>query len=101
MDAQSGAAPSGPGAPAPVLRGSAEQFYGDLRLGPLLRNVVEQSHRLLGGVGGSLSVLDTGAERYTKIAESGVACQVGRSFPAHEGAPGQVVRLRRPDGRDG
>lgn len=96
MHAQRGATPPGPDAPSPGLRGSAAEFYQDLRLAPLLRNVLKQSHRLLGGVGGSLSMLDTTAERYTKIAESGVACQLGRSFPVDEGVTGQVVSRRRP-----
>jgi len=73
VDAQRGATPSTPCASAPDLRGSVEELYGDLRLAPVLRNVLQQSTRLLGGVGGSLSVLDTGAQRYTKIAEAGVS----------------------------
>lgn len=93
---QCGATPSEPSGSAACLGASASVFYEDLRLAPLLGNVVQQSRRLLGGAGGSLSVLDTGALRYTKIAEAGVACHLGRSFPVHEGVTGQVVSQRRP-----
>lgn len=75
---------------------AAAELYGDLRLTPLLRQLLAHSSRLLQGVAGSISIVDAGRQRYAKMAESGASCRVGHSFPLDEGATGQVVRRRRP-----
>jgi DNA-binding CsgD family transcriptional regulator len=71
-------------------------LYTDLRVNPLLRRLLTHSRGLLGTVAGSVSLVDTGRGRYDKIAENGVACELGRSFPLDEGATGQAVALRMP-----
>lgn len=45
---------------------------------------------------GSISMLSDGGRRYVKLAERGASCRLGQSFPADEGATGQVVARRRP-----
>jgi DNA-binding CsgD family transcriptional regulator len=47
-------------------------------------------------VGSSISIVDPGAGRYTKIAERGTACRLGESFPLDEGVTGRVMHSRRP-----
>ena len=75
---------------------AASELYGDLRLSPLLRQLLEHSNRLLDATASSISLVEPDGERYGKIAETGVSCQLGHSFSLDEGATGQVVRLRRP-----
>jgi DNA-binding CsgD family transcriptional regulator len=79
-----------------TLGAAAAELYGDLRLAPLLRQLLTHSSRLLQGVAGSVSIVDPGRQRYAKMAESGASCRLGQSFPLDEGATGQVVRRRRP-----
>ena len=71
-------------------------LYADLRVDPLLRRLLAHSRGLLGTVAGSISLVDTAHGRYDKIAENGVACELGRSFPLDEGATGQAVSRRAP-----
>lgn len=71
-------------------------LYADLRLSPMLRKLLGHSRRLVDAVAGSISVIDTRAGRYSKLAEVGVACQLGRTFSLDEGATGQAVARRRP-----
>ena len=78
------------------LGSAATEFYGDLRLSPLLRQVLEHSSRLLDAVAGSISLIDSARDRYAKMAEHGASCQLGHSFPLDEGATGQVFACRRP-----
>jgi DNA-binding CsgD family transcriptional regulator len=74
----------------------ASEVYGDLRLEPVLRRIIDHSGAVAGTTSGAISIVDGDAGRYTKAAERGVACQVGRSFPLDEGATGRAVALRRP-----
>jgi DNA-binding CsgD family transcriptional regulator len=88
-----GAAP----ATEPLSLGSAAaELYGDLRLTPLLRSLLAQSGRLLGVVAGSVSLVDIGRSRYTKVAERGASCRLGQTFPLDEGITGQVADRRGP-----
>ena len=54
------------------------------------------SRELLDTVAGSISLVDPARGRYDKIAENGVACRLGQSFPLDEGATGQAVARRMP-----
>ena len=71
-------------------------MYADLRVGPLLSRLLAHSRELLGTVAGSISLVDTARGRYDKVAEDGIACRVGHSFPLDEGATGQAVARRMP-----
>jgi DNA-binding CsgD family transcriptional regulator len=71
-------------------------LYADLRVNPLLRRLLEHSRGLLGTAAGSVSLVDAVRGRYDKMAEHGIACQLGRSFPLDEGATGQAVARRMP-----
>ena len=75
---------------------AASALYGDLRLSPLLRQLLDHSTRLLGATASSISVVQPAGDRYEKIAQTGVSCQLGHSFPLTEGVTGQVVTRRRP-----
>jgi DNA-binding CsgD family transcriptional regulator len=77
-----------------ALTAFASEVYTDLRLPPLLRLLLAHSSRLLGAMAGSISLVDSGRERYAKLAEHGASCQVGQSFPLAEGVTGQVLRRR-------
>lgn len=88
------------GAAAPdvsnLLSRHASQLYDDSRLMPMLRQLLRGTCQLAGAVGGSVSLVDSDAGRYTKIAELGTACQLGQSFPLDEGVTGHVVERRAP-----
>jgi DNA-binding CsgD family transcriptional regulator len=71
-------------------------MYADLRVTPILRRLLTHSQMLLGTVAGSISLTDAAAGRYAKIAEAGVGCQLGHSFPLDEGATGRAFARRRP-----
>lgn len=75
---------------------TAAELYGDLRLSPLLRRLLDQSGRLLDVAAGSISLVDSTRSRYTKVAEVGASCQLGQTFPLDEGVTGQVASHRRP-----
>lgn len=75
---------------------AAVELYSDLRLSLLLRRLLVQSARLLGGDAGSISLVDAAGSRYTKAAERGASCGLGHTFPLEEGMTGQVVSRRRP-----
>jgi DNA-binding CsgD family transcriptional regulator len=51
---------------------------------------------LLGTVAGSISLIDPDRGRYDKMAEVGIPCRLGQSFPLDEGATGQAFSRRRP-----
>jgi DNA-binding NarL/FixJ family response regulator len=70
--------------------------YGDLRLAPVLRRLLQHSGRLTGSLAGSVSLIDAGRGCYVKAAEYGAHCQLGRSFPLDEGATGRAFGSRRP-----
>lgn len=63
---------------------------------PLLRRLMHISCRLTEAAGGSISIIDSPGQRYTKIAERGTACRLGQSFPVDEGVTGKVMASRRP-----
>ncbi|MDP9408104.1 MAG: GAF domain-containing protein, partial [Actinomycetota bacterium] len=88
--------PAGKGDRGQALGDAGTAFYADLRLVPLLRQVLERSDRLLGGAAGSISLVEEGGDRYVKAAERGASCQLGRRFPLDEGVTGQVVARRGP-----
>ncbi len=75
---------------------AAATMYADLRLAPFLRQLLVGSGELVNAPAGSVSLVDSGRNRYTKMAERGAACQLGLSFPLDEGVTGQVVMRRRP-----
>lgn len=79
-----------------MLSRQASELYDDSRLMPMLRQLVRSTCQITGAVGGSVSLVDSAAGRYTKIAELGTACQLGESFPIDEGVTGQVVNRRAP-----
>ena len=72
------------------------EMYADLQVGPLLDRLLIHSRGLLDTVAGSISLVDTTRGRYDKIAENGVACRLGQSFPLDEGATGTAVARRMP-----
>ncbi len=78
------------------LNAAATEFYADLRLTPLLRQLLVHSSSLVNAVAGSISLVDATRGRYAKLAEHGASCQLGRSFPLEQGVTGQVMALRRP-----
>jgi DNA-binding CsgD family transcriptional regulator len=87
--------------PAPAqwdvtLASAAADLYDDLRLPPLLRRLLAHSGRLLDAVAATVSLVDPSRTRYAKIAERGVSCRLGATFPLDEGATGCVVAARRP-----
>lgn len=86
------------GAPADDFRLDAAvgSLYAERRLTPLLHALLAHSRRLVGGVAGSISVVDPAEGTYRKLAERGVACHVGRRFPLEEGATGRAFASRRP-----
>lgn len=79
-----------------VLLSQARHLYDDARLMPMLRQLVRITCELSGAVGGSVSLIDPDAGRYTKIAELGASCRLGHSFPLDEGVTGQVMDRRAP-----
>lgn len=81
---------------APRLDRAVADLYADLRLTPTLHTLLAQSRRLVGAPAGSISVVDHESATYRKLAERGIACRLGQSFPLDEGATGQAVARRRP-----
>ncbi len=75
---------------------AVSDLYSDLRVDPVLERLLEHSRALLGTVAGSISLVDSAHGRYDKLAEHGVTCQLGRSFPLDEGATGRAVSRRMP-----
>jgi DNA-binding CsgD family transcriptional regulator len=71
-------------------------MYTDLRVDPLLRRLLVHSRSLLGTAAGSVSLVDAVRGRYDKIAEDGIACRLGQSFPLDEGATGAAFMRRAP-----
>jgi hypothetical protein len=63
------------GRSATRLAAAAGEFYADLRLAPLLRQLLAHSGRLLDAVAGSVSLLDPAGDRYRKLAETGASCR--------------------------
>ncbi len=62
----------------------------------MLRQLIRTSCRLSDSVGGSVSLVNDLAGRYTKVAEFGTACRLGQSFPLSEGITGAVLDRRAP-----
>ena len=72
------------------------EMYTELRVNPLLRRLLTHTRALLQTAAGSFSLVDAAHGRYAKLAENGVSCQLGRSFPLDEGATGEAFVRRRP-----
>lgn len=89
------AEPDGPQEPVD-LRAAAADLYDDPRLSRILSCLLDHSGDLLGVTAGSVSLVDSAGGRYTKAAERGASCQLGRSFPLDEGITGRVADQRRP-----
>lgn len=79
-----------------ALGSAGTDFYADLQLSPLLRQVIDHSGRLLDGAAGSISLIGADRTRYTKAAERGASCRLGQTFPLDEGVTGRVVACRAP-----
>lgn len=75
---------------------AVSELYADLGVNRLLDRLLEHSRVLLGAVAGSISLVDTAQGRYRKLAERGIACRVGMSFPLDEGATGRAAARRMP-----
>ena len=91
----------GPSAVAPAAEGFAlgsavADMYAELQVGTLLQRLLAHSRELLGTVAGSISLVDSARGRYDKVAENGVSCRLGASFPLDEGATGQAFVRRMP-----
>ena len=80
----------------PRLDDAAADLYADLRLAPVLRQVLRHSGRLMGAAAGSVSLVDEPAGSYEKVAEQGAPCRLGQRFPLEEGLTGRVVVRRGP-----
>ena len=78
------------------LRDTVTDLYSDTRLTPMLRRLIGHSRALLGAVAGSVSLVDPVNDRYDKMAEIGIPCRLGQSFPLDEGATGTAVASRMP-----
>ena len=78
------------------LRSAAAALYDDPRLSRILSRLLDQSRCLLGVTAGSISLVDLARARYSKAAERGAACRLGRTFPLDEGVTGRVAQARRP-----
>src|SRR6185312_11911569 len=75
---------------------AVSDLYADLGVNRLLARLLQHSRALLGTMAGSISLVDREHGRYRKLAEQGVACRVGMSFPLDEGATGRAVSRRMP-----
>lgn len=78
------------------LCAAATDLYQDLDATHLLGRLLQHSRGLLDGLAGSISVVGEGRHSYAKIAERGVSCRLGQTFPLDEGVTGRVVARRRP-----
>jgi DNA-binding CsgD family transcriptional regulator len=78
------------------LDDAVADVYGDLRLAPVLRRLLQHSRRLTGSTAGSVSLIDAEHGRYVKAAEYGASCRLGHTFPLDEGATGRAFGSRRP-----
>lgn len=88
-----------PPARSPAAAGldrAVRDLYGDLRLTPMLHSLLAHSRRAVDALAGSISIIDGHEGSYRKLAERGVPCRLGHSFPLDQGATGQAVRSRRP-----
>ncbi|MEV4636679.1 LuxR C-terminal-related transcriptional regulator [Actinoplanes sp. NPDC049548] len=71
-------------------------LYSDQSLIQVLRHLLLTSSGVVPGVAGSVSLVDGAGGTYSKVAEIGVRCELGRSFPLHQGATGEAFARRRP-----
>ncbi|MDT0166583.1 LuxR C-terminal-related transcriptional regulator [Actinotalea sp. AC32] len=94
-DQSPGGRPGAAGEPFALDRALPE-LYRVRGLTPILHALLEQSGRAIGSVAGSISVVDWDAGEYSKLAERGIPCRLGGSFPLDEGATGCAVSRRRP-----
>ncbi|WNB86575.1 LuxR C-terminal-related transcriptional regulator [Cellulomonas sp. ATA003] len=94
-DAPSAHPPDPPDGPFRLGRAVAS-LYSDLRLTPTLHSLLEHSRPLVGGIAGSISVVDHHAGTYSKVAERGILCRLGDTFSLADGATGHAVAHRGP-----
>jgi DNA-binding CsgD family transcriptional regulator len=78
------------------LDDAVADVYGDLRLAPVLRRLLQHSRDLTGSTAGSVSLIDADHGCYVKVAEYGASCRLGHTFPLDEGATGRAFGSRRP-----
>lgn len=83
-----------PAGTAAALSAAAATIYSDLRMVPLLRSLLVQAGRALDVQAGSVSLVRADGQAYSKVAERGAACGLGRTFPCEEGVTGQVLARR-------
>lgn len=62
----------------------------------MLHTLLDHSTRLVGALAGSVSVIEAREGSYRKLAERGVPCRLGQTFPLEEGATGRALLSRRP-----
>jgi len=84
--------------PGPVTLAAAgfASLEADPPLSSVLGQLLGHSRRLVDAMAGSVSLVDSARDRYSKLAEYGASCQLGRTFPLGEGVTGQVMSRRRP-----
>ncbi|UQU62659.1 LuxR C-terminal-related transcriptional regulator [Couchioplanes caeruleus] len=85
-----------PGDGRPPLDAAVGGLYAGQGLAQVLRHLLLTSSGVVPGIAGSVSLVDARSGTYSKVAEIGVPCKVGRSFPLDEGATGQAFLRRRP-----
>ena len=79
-----------------ALAAAAADLYSDQRLVPLLRALLAHGGQALAVPAGSVSLVGADGQTYSKVAERGAACGLGRTFPSDEGVTGQVLARRGP-----
>ena len=87
---------SAPGDSRPPLDVAVGGLYSDQSLIQVLRHLLLTSSGVVPGIAGSISLVDARSGTYSKVAEIGVPCKLGRSFPLDEGATGEAFARRRP-----
>ncbi|WP_199514136.1 LuxR C-terminal-related transcriptional regulator [Nucisporomicrobium flavum] len=85
-----------PGDGRPPLDVAVGRLYSDQGLAHVLRHLLVTSSEVVPGIAGSVSLVDARSGTYSKVAEIGVPCKLGRSFPLDEGATGEAFARRRP-----
>ncbi|MEV4706108.1 LuxR C-terminal-related transcriptional regulator [Actinoplanes sp. NPDC049316] len=85
-----------PGDGRPPLDVAVSGLYSGQGLAQVLRHLLLTSSGVVPGIAGSVSLVDARSGTYSKVAEIGVPCKLGRSFPLDEGATGEAFAHRRP-----
>lgn len=94
-DARTGGPDGGAGTSSALDR-AVGRLYGERRLTQVLRTLLRSSEAVAGNVAGSVSVIDPTTQTYRKVAERGVLCRLGQTFPVDEGITGRAYAHRRP-----